>query len=350
MEQMKKKKKRILIGALVAMFSFPVADACTRVVYQGPNQTILTARSMDWQTDIGTNLWIMPKGIERTGEVGPNSLKWKSIYGSVIATAYDMSCSDGMNEKGLVANILWLTESEYPKWDQQKPGLSIALWAQYVLDNFATVAEAVAALEQDHFTVITDKMPGTDRNGNVHLSLSDTEGDNAIIEYVKGELKIYHDKSYLVMTNSPTFDQQLAIQEYWKGIGGLHMLPGTNRAADRFVRASYYMDVVPKVEDIRVATATAFSVIRNASVPLGITTPDQPNISSTRWRTVSDHKNKIYYFESALSPHVFWVDLNEIDLSKKGQIKKLNLINGEIYSGNASMLFKETPPFRFQGL
>ena len=71
--------------------------------------------------------------MEREGRVGPNSFKWTSKYGSVIATGYDISTTDGMNEEGLVANVLWLAESVYPKWDGQKPGLSLALWAQYVL-------------------------------------------------------------------------------------------------------------------------------------------------------------------------------------------------------------------------
>lgn len=190
------------------------ADAYTRVVYQGLGTTVVTARSMDWKEDIGTNLWIFPRGMERTGEVGPNSLKWTATYGSVIASAYDMSTTDGMNEKGLVANLLWLVESKYPEWDQTKPGLSVAAWTQYVLDNFATVAEAVAELKKESFVVIIDNMPGTARMANVHLSLSDVSGDNAIFEYVAGKLVIYHDRSYQVMTNSPTFDEQLALNKY----------------------------------------------------------------------------------------------------------------------------------------
>jgi penicillin V acylase-like amidase (Ntn superfamily) len=115
------------------------AWACTRVVYLGPNDNIITARSMDWKTDIPTNLWILPRGMARTGETGPNSIKWTSKYGSVIASAYDVSTTDGVNEAGLAANLLWLVESGYPKFDQSKPGLTISAWAQYVLDNFATV-------------------------------------------------------------------------------------------------------------------------------------------------------------------------------------------------------------------
>jgi penicillin V acylase-like amidase (Ntn superfamily) len=37
-----------------------------------------------------------------------------------------------------------------------------------------------------------------------------------------------------------TFDKQLAIIEYWKDTGGTSKsLPGTSRAADRFVRTSF---------------------------------------------------------------------------------------------------------------
>ena len=107
------------------------------------------------------------------------------------------------------------------------------------------------------------------------------------------------------MTNSPTYDKQLAMEEYRKQIGGTVMLPGTSRAADRFARASFYINAIPKDEDPDLALASVFSVIRNVSVPFGITTPDEPNISSTRWRTVADHKRMIYFFESALTPNVF---------------------------------------------
>jgi penicillin V acylase-like amidase (Ntn superfamily) len=58
------------------------------------------------------------------------------------------------------ANLLWLVESQYPPYDRSKPGLSIAAWAQYVLDNFATVQEAVGALQREPFTVVIDTVPG----------------------------------------------------------------------------------------------------------------------------------------------------------------------------------------------
>ncbi len=105
---------------------------------------------------------------------------------------------------------------------------------------------------------------------SLHLSISDASGDSAIIEYIQGKQVIHHNREYQVMTNSPTFDQQLALNQYWKQIGGTVMLPGTNRAADRFARASFYINAIPKKAEPNHALASVFSVIRNASVPFGL--------------------------------------------------------------------------------
>jgi choloylglycine hydrolase len=329
------------------------AYACTRFVYHGANDEVITARSMDWKTDVGTNIWMFPRGMRRSGEAGPNSIQWTSKYGSVIASGYDISTTDGMNEAGLVANVLWLVESSYPKYDGRMPGLSIAAWAQYVLDNFATVDEAVDALAKEPFTIVTDNVPGDNKLATLHLSLSDAGGDSAIIEYIDGKQVIHHNRDYQVMTNSPTFEKQLALNEYWKEIGGTVMLPGTNRASDRFARAAFYVNAIPKSEDPVEAIASAFSVIRNVSVPFGISTPDQPNISSTRWRTVADQKRKLYFFESVLTPNIFWVDLTKLNFSEEtGKVMKLDLGPNQthIYAGVANGQFKETEPFKFLGL
>ncbi len=326
------------------------ASACTRAVYQGPDGLIITGRSMDWRDEIPANLWLFPRGMQRHGAVGPNSISWTSKYGSIVASAFDIASSDGMNEKGLVANLLWLAETRYPEYGPTQKGLTVAAWVQYVLDNFATVDEAVKALRKEPFVVVSANIPGTDRFATLHLSISDGKGDNAIFEYVDGKLVIHHDMAYTVMTNSPVFEKQIALNDYWEQIGGLTMLPGTNRAADRFVRASFYMNAIPKTGDSRIAVASVFSVIRNASVPFGISSAEEPNISSTRWRSVSDQKNRVYYFETTLTPSTFRVDLKRVDFDAKKPVKKLLVDNNQTYAGDALVEFKDAAPFVFAGL
>lgn len=348
-------KSFLLAGCMASatLLATHEASACTRLVYLGDNDRVITARSMDWKSDVGTNLWIFPRGMQRDGAAGPGSVKWVSRYGSVVASGYDVSTTDGVNEKGLAANLLWLVESVYPTMQDNKPTLSISAWAQYVLDNYATVSEAVAALEKEPFTVVTDKVPGEERQATLHLSLSDVTGDSAIIEYINGKQVIHHDRKYQVMTNSPIFSEQLALDSYWRQIPGTVMLPGTNRSADRFARGSFYINAIPKATTPNKSVASVFSVIRNVSVPFGLNTEEEPNISSTRWRTLVDHKRQIYFFESALTPNVFWVDLKKVDFSAEtGRVKKLDLGPEQqvIYAGSVANDFIAADPFVFQGI
>lgn len=324
------------------------AQACSRVVYLGEGETVVTGRTMDWVTDLGSNLWIFPQGIKRNGAAGANSMEWTSKYGSVVTSAFEAASADGINEKGLVANLLYLAESQYPdlKKEEEKPRVCISAWAQYVLDQFGTVKEAVAALKEEPFLVTTVTTPDG-KPGTVHLAISDASGDSAILEYINGELVIHHGREYQVMTNSPIYSEQISLNEYWKQIGGLTMLPGTNRAADRFVRASFYVGAVSQTAQGNEAVASTFSIMRNVSVPLGISTPGAPNIASTLWRTVADQKDGRYFYESTRSPNIFWVDLKEINFSPDQPVRKLTLTGQEIYAGNALKDFKQAEPFQF---
>ncbi len=349
----------LAIAALMAgsILTAPPATACTRAMYVGEDGTVITGRSMDWMEDMQTDLWVFPRGMERNGNAGPDSPTWTSKYGSVIASGYNIASADGMNEKGLVVNMLYLAEADYGD-DTKNPPISIGLWAQYVLDHYATVADAVKGLNDKPLRIVAPKLP----NGSaatLHLSVSDPSGDSAIFEYINGKLVTHHGKEYIVMTNSPVYSQQLALNSYWKKIGGTAFLPGTSSAADRFVRASFFMDTVTKklnsnyIADVpgqtyaHQAVGQALSVIRSVSVPIGIVTPGEPNIASTLWRTIADQKNLVYFFDSATMPNVFWVPLNKMDFSASAKPMKLAVAGGHDYSGDASAHFVAAKPFTF---
>ena len=241
-----------------------------------------------------------------------------------------------MNEKGLVANILYLAEASYGE-AKGRPTLSVGAWVQYFLDNFATVEEAVREMENPSFVVDAPILPNG-RPASGHVSISDKSGDSAIFEYLEGKLVIHHGREYNVMTNSPPFHEQLALVNYWRHIGGDRFLPGTIRypsylfflpppppslslfpsphssspllsnspppllssAADRFVRTDYLLSSTPKYNSTDLALAAAFSLIRSVGVPLGMTDPEHPNISMTLWRSVSDTENLTFYFDSVV--------------------------------------------------
>lgn len=335
----------ITIAIVAAIGSINDAEACTRVVYVGNNGEVITGRTLDWKEEIGTNLYVMPRGMEREGYDESNTIKWRSKYGSVVSVGYDVGVNEGMNEKGLVCNLLYLPGTVYSRPNDTRPYISTSVWAQYVLDNFATTSEAVAELSKDKFQINAPAMPGGNAT-TLHMAISDATGNSAIIEYINGYISIHEGEQYKVMTNAPTYDKQLAINEYWKEIGGLKMLPGTNKSSDRFVRASFYVDALPLDTTHQMALAGIFGIVNNCSVPIGISVDNQPEISSTRWRSVSDQKDKVYYFESTLSPAIIWVDLAKCDLREDAPVLKLDLINNKkTLVGEMNKLMVKSKPF-----
>ncbi len=352
------KKTTLLLCSALLLSPMSISNACTRAVYLGSDNLVITGRSMDWMENMHSSIWVFPKGIKHNGLAGPKSPEWTSKYGSIVTSVYNLATADGMNERGLVMNMLYLAESDYGSAKEGHPPLSISLWGQYALDNFATVNEAVDAMSKNSFQIIAPHLPNGSAS-TVHLSLSDSSGDSAILEYVQGELVIHHGSQYQVMTNSPIYSKQLAINEYWQEINGSVFLPGTIRAADRFARASYWIQSLPKQADKKYiqgvpdqaytyqAIAGVLGVMRSVSVPLGIVDPKKPNIASTLWRTISDQKNMIYYFDSSTYPNIFWVNLKHINFAPGSPVLSLAVENGEIYTGDVSKRLKPSKPFDF---
>lgn len=138
------------------------ALACSRLMYEGLDGIVMTARTMDWNGDMPTSLWIMPRNRIVKDQDKLNIVEWKSKYGSVTTEAFGLT-SDGMNEAGLVANMLWYEGSSFDKSRKTNMRrLPSGLWMQYLLDNFASVAEAVNAMEKRNFDIVSMFMPGKD--------------------------------------------------------------------------------------------------------------------------------------------------------------------------------------------
>lgn len=314
-------------------------------MWNAEGRPVIVGRNMDWFVPMGTNLWVMPRGADRVG-IGaddPKPLRWSARYGSVVATAYDASTSDGVNEAGLAAHILWLAESDYGERDPRLPAVSVSLWAQYFLDRFSTVAEAVAAIDDAPFQVRPQVDSRTGKTGTVHLALDDATGDSAVIEFIDGEARVHHDRGYAVMTNSPPFEEQLEHLRLYSGFGGDQPLPGTTEAADRFVRASYYLGRLPAADSDAQAYAALLSVMRNVAQPFGVADPERPNISMTIWRTLTDLGNRIYAFESSFRPDIIWTHLDRVDFTRPSRLD----LSGEGLVGDVTEHYRPHAPLEF---
>ena len=122
----------IVLGAAALAFLPTESPACTRAVYLGPEGMTVTGRTMDWREDPLTNLYIFPRGTARRGANTDNTVFWTSKYGTLSAAGYDIGITDGMNEAGLVANLLFLPESVYERPGDTRPVMGLSIWKQYV--------------------------------------------------------------------------------------------------------------------------------------------------------------------------------------------------------------------------
>jgi penicillin V acylase-like amidase (Ntn superfamily) len=321
-----------LVLVAIAAARPAAVSACSRATWLGRDGSVITGRSMDWPYDFNTHFYVIPRGAKNVGIKG--GLEWESRYGAVVG-AGSMTPGgpidgvfDGLNEKGLGANLLYLAEADFgTEPSPPKPKISLGAWVTYVLTRHATVADVVAEFENDPLYIVPANFgPGGAGHPTIHLSVTDATGDSAIIEYIAGKPVIHHDRRYQVMTNSPVFEQQLALNRYWERMDGAKMLPGSHQSEDRFVRASYYLKRLGDAEtDPRRQVAGVMSVMRNVSVPWGAPDPLHPNIAPTYWRTVLDHGRRVYYFESALSPYVVGVDLKTIDFAPGSGLRSVAL-------------------------
>jgi len=204
-----------------------------------------------------------------------------------------------------------------------------------VLDNAASVAEALAAL--DKVQVVATESNG--HKATVHLAIEDASGDSAIIEYLDGKPVVHHGREYRIMTNDPTYDQQLALlkkQDFSKPASDMP-LPGNVNPVDRFARAAYYSALLPEPANERQAIASILAVMRNVSVPFGAPYKGF-GIYNTEYRTAIDLNDRRYYFELTTSPNVIWVDLGKFKLAQGAPVMALDPDDVAL-SGNVTSRF-----------
>lgn len=278
---------------------------------------------MDWPESTEPLIVAFPRGRQRDGGsaagttvVEENPLRWTSRYGSLVTTVYGMGAIDGINERGLGVHGLYLHSTVLGPRDPAKPGLHMGLWAQYLLDQAATVDEALRLM--DSFQLVMIGAHGYD--ATIHLAIEDAEGDSAIVEIDHGSIVVHHGRQYTLMTNDPIYDEQLELlaQQDFSHPSREMPLPGNVNPVDRFQRAAYFLALLPEPQTIRQGVAGVMAIMRNVSVPFGAPYGEF-GIYNTEYRTVSDLTQRLYFFELTTSPNTIWIEFDRLDLVEGAQ-------------------------------
>ena len=334
------------LAILASSVTTPFAsDACTRVLYKGTDNLFVIARSLDWKTPIPTNLYVYPRGMEKTSTNLDNPLRWISKYGSVYAVGYDGGITEGMNEKGLVVNGLFCKGTVYNDSKSDKPyTMSLAVFPAWILDQCADLDEVKTLLQSAQYDIQGAAFDeGT--VSTLHWGVTDSNGKSIIFEFDHGKINIYDMGDYLAMTNDPQWPSMTAIIDYWNRIEGEHMLPGTVSSPDRCVRANFFAHHVEAVGDADLGVSIARSILVTCCVPYSYLIEGDPNVSSTQWRSYANVRDRRYYFEIVTNPGYYYVDLTKVNLEKGAPVLKLVTSETSGLVGEVNSRLVKSAPF-----
>jgi penicillin V acylase-like amidase (Ntn superfamily) len=304
--------KRLTLIALSITTFLPIhlAGACSRIFWNSNGKAMLVARNMDLAISDVPALYVLPVGMSKIGGDIENPAQWTSRYGSVVAAFWAFMeghniCTEGINTQGLAFHYLVLFDSTYENRNLNRPGVEGGLYGQYLLDNAATVTEALALMSQTQVVpdVISDILP-------CHLALEDATGDSAIVEFIGGQMIVYHDSNYTILTNDPPYNDQLNNLKNYKKFGGNLPWPGEVDPMSRFVRASAFLttlNVQPFLHPNLISSL--FSAIRSVETPFGA------DMGPTLWSSVFDLSNKAIYFTHKIAKNNFWINLGKLNFS-----------------------------------
>jgi penicillin V acylase-like amidase (Ntn superfamily) len=318
---------------LLTLLNIHGVNACTRVFWSDNGMGLVVGRTMDWVDDTKPEIMLLPRGKNRKGLVAGIAKKWRAKYGSLVTTAYHDVTVDGINEKRLSGHLLYLRESKYSRYDSKKPGISSADWLQYILDNYASVSEAINDASSWNIALAYSAGFKT----TVHVVIEDNKGDSALFEFIQGQLKVYHGKKVSVVTNSPQYAKQLVNAKKYVGLGGTKPLPGNIYSDERFIRAHYYLKHLPMPKTKKQMQGELLSLMRTLSTPYGAPY-DEFSAYPTHYRTMIDLSDGIYFWEYALSTKVISIDLKQLNFNTLNKVILIDPLSNEL-SGDISSYF-----------
>jgi choloylglycine hydrolase len=338
---------------------------CTRILWNTNPDLIIVGRNEDYVSASHPTFVATPCGVKRWGTSDEakraRSISWLVKYGNVAAYANNRFPNDGMNEAGLTARTLFYVDGETNEIvapDSKKKELDEDHWVSFLLDNFATVADAVEATRNEvHIvSVVGKKRSGYSYATPKHLAMADATGDSAIVEIRSGKVVIHHGAEFRILTNNPGYEEQLRNVAKYKTVTE-DELPVSWAAADRFVRADYHLRNLPgpKNNDAPTAYGFMYSALANVAMPAGLPAPDEdkeivktlvdnltdPNETyggaSTYFQSISDLTNKHYRFKSLIAPSDVFFDFKGYSFTR-GQpvrvIKRIDLYAQKSWSGD----------------
>jgi choloylglycine hydrolase len=298
--------KRIIRYAIiflqVLLWSCP-GIACS-AFYLSDSINLVAAKNYDY--GFGSGLIIVNKhGVRKTALNDDNPASWISRYGSITFNQYGREMPNGgMNEAGLVVEVLWLRNTRYPSVDHRY-SINTLQWIQYQLDNHNSVDQVIAS---DTLLRISDI-----GSVQVHYFVCDNSGQTAIIEFLDGRMVCHTGTNLPVkaITNN-TYDDSYKYLKRYQGYGGDLKISERDTTFEVFSREASLDRFLHLADCIDNYSASANeSIIDYAFQTLRLVKSGD----RTMWSIVYDIKSKTIYYYSNISLQHKTIEFSAFDFA-----------------------------------
>ena len=345
----------LILVSLLIFLSHTPANGCTGITLKAQNGAIVYGRTLEWGTfDLLSRILIIPRGHNFVGHTpdGTNGIAWTGKYGIVGIDGLEKPVYlDAMNEKGLVAGLFYHPGfAEYLDYDPSMADSSMGPTdvMQFILSNYASVQEVKDNIDKIRVVKVVEEALGFP--APIHLIVSDPTGEQIVIEWDKGQLKIF-EAPLGVITNSPTYDWHMTnLRNYVNlspvaipakkieeldfsplgGGSGMIGLPGDFTPPSRFIRAVAFTQTSRPTADGPETIYEIFRILDNFNVPLGAAEGSGEEEtkgmrSATIWTSAHDLSNKVMYYHTQHNRQVRMIDVSKINFDSLDEIMILPL-------------------------
>lgn len=274
--------KRIALTSALAVLIVLTATPCS-TFFINHNGQLVFGRNYDWVAGTGM-VCTNHRGLAKTSFAVSDgrSISWTSKYGSITFNQYGKEFpTGGMNEKGLVVELMWLDETRYAEQDE-RPAISVLQWIQYQLDNCATIDELIATDKQLRISATSAPL---------HYLVADAKGNAATIEFLDGKMVVHKagQLAFPVLTNS-VYSESVKLA---KDAIAKNDIPGNGSSEARFIRACSMVNDYTSGKTNKPVIDHAFDVLSSVK-----------QSTHTKWSIVYDIGNRKIYFKTLDAPEV----------------------------------------------
>jgi len=253
----------------------------------------VVGKSYDWY--MGQGLVVLNKrGVTKQAlpaKPGDRPAQWTSRHASLTFNQYGREFpAGGMNDAGLVVEVMWLDGSEYERADR-RPSLNELQWIQFQLDSFATVAEMIAAAPAVRVSPVYAR---------VHYLACDRSGACAAFEEIGGKQVVT--PGARALTNHTYAESVAWAAKQAQPPAGAGSLP-------RFARAARQAATPPGGDPV----SAAFALL------------DGVRWSESQWNIVYDPVHLRVSFRTRVNRGIKTIDLGKLDPSCARPVSLLDI-------------------------